>query len=159
MSGVAEVAVVRFDGAQLSVEVYSPVFRVVRMAGVLDAVTVCRLAALVEAQVERARCGGDLVVDLGEISFFGTGDLDALLRAKDTGLELGVRVYVAGLSAREPLLPVRITGALARFPMFPTVEQAERELLRTSMPDLPAGMTSGLVPDGGPNAGVTTVGV
>jgi anti-anti-sigma regulatory factor len=120
---------VRSYGAQLSVEVLSPRLRVVGAAGVLDRGTVARLAALIEAQLARPGCTGDLVVDLGEVSFFATDDFEALLRARDIGQESGVRVHLAGLTAREALLPIAITSGLAEFSMFPTVEHAERELV------------------------------
>lgn len=135
----------RFDGAQLSVEVRSPVLRVVRVAGLLDAVTVLRLADLIEVQLERTTCAGDLIVDLGEISFFGTGDLGALLRARDAGRAVGVRLHLAGFTDREPMLPVHITGALAQFSMFSTVERAERELISSSSSP---GVRSTVIADG-----------
>jgi anti-anti-sigma regulatory factor len=124
-----EVAVVRFDGAQLSVEVLSPRLRVVRMAGVLDKVTVARLAGLVATQVARPGAAGHVVVDLGEVSFFATDDLAALRQARDGARAAGVRLHLAGVSARESLLPIGVTSALAEFSMFATVEQAERELV------------------------------
>jgi anti-anti-sigma regulatory factor len=120
--------VVRFDGAQLSVEVCSPRLRVVRVAGVLDRATVGRLAGLVATQVARPGCAGHVVVDLGEVSFFATDDYLALRRARDGARAAGVQLHLAGVSAREPLLPVAITAALAEFSTFPTVERAEREL-------------------------------
>jgi anti-anti-sigma regulatory factor len=121
--------VVRFDGAQLSVEVCSPRFRIVRVAGVLDRTTVGRLAALVATQLTRPGCAGHIVVDLGEVSFFGTDDLGPLRQARDGARASGVRLHLAGVSARESLLPVAITSALAEFSMFATVERAERELV------------------------------
>ena len=120
---------VRFDGAQLSVEVCSPGLRLVRVAGVLDRMTVGRLAGLVATQVARTGSSGHLVVDLGEVSFFATDELGALRRARDGALAAGVRLHLAGVSAREPLLPVAITAALAEFSTFATVECAERELM------------------------------
>jgi anti-anti-sigma regulatory factor len=121
--------VVRFDGAQLSVEVLGPRLRVVRMAGVLDRVTVARLAGLVATQVARPGCEGHVVVDLGEVSFFATDDLSALRQARDGASAAGVRLHLAGVSSREALLPVGITTALAEFSTFPTVERAEQELV------------------------------
>ncbi|WP_345604828.1 STAS domain-containing protein [Pseudonocardia adelaidensis] len=118
----------RYDGAQLSVEVCSPGLRVVRVAGVLDWMTVGRLAGLVATQVARTGSSGHLVVDLGEVSFFATDDFGALRRARDGARAAGVRLHLAGASAREPLLPEAITAALAEFSTFPTVECAEREL-------------------------------
>jgi anti-anti-sigma regulatory factor len=121
--------VVRYDGAQLSVEVLSPRVRVVRVAGVFDRTTVSRLADLVGAQLARPGCDGHIVVDLGEVSFFGTEDLAPLRETLDGARGCGVRLHLAGVSARESLLPVAITSALAEFPMFPTVERAEHELV------------------------------
>jgi anti-anti-sigma regulatory factor len=121
--------VVRFDGAQLSVEVCSPRLRIVRVAGVLDRTTVGRLAGLVATQLTRPGCAGHIVVDLGEVSFFGTDDLGALRQARDGARASGVRLHLAGVSARESLLPVAITSALAEFSMFATVERAEHELV------------------------------
>ena len=118
----------RFEDAQLSVEVVSSRFRVIRMAGVLDEGAVDRLAALVETQLGRG-CTGHLVIDLGEVAFFGTDDLCPLLRVRDLAKNAGVRVHLAGVSAREGLLPVRITNALAEFSMFPSLEQAVCELV------------------------------
>ncbi|WP_219416993.1 STAS domain-containing protein [Pseudonocardia nigra] len=133
----------RFDQAQLSVEIFGPRFRVVRMAGVLDGVTVARLACVVEAQLARPGCAGHIVIDLGDVRFFATDDFDALVRARDTAQEVGVRVHLAGLSAREALLPIRITGALAQFSTFATVEQAQAELVgRPTVPAIAGGPRS-----------------
>jgi len=121
--------VVRFDGAQLSVEVCSPRMRIVRVAGVLDRTTVVRLAGLVATQLTRPGCAGHIVVDLGEVSFFGTDDLGPLRQARDGARASGIRLHLAGVSARESLLPVAITSALAEFSMFATVERAEHELV------------------------------
>jgi anti-anti-sigma regulatory factor len=115
---------VRFDGAQLSVEVFSPQLLAVRMAGVLDGVTLARLAALVRTQLERPGCCGHVVVDLGEVGFFGTNDVTALLAVHDAALARDVRVHVAGITAREGLLPAAITAAFAQFSSFPTLERA-----------------------------------
>jgi anti-anti-sigma regulatory factor len=123
------VSVVRFDGAQLSVEVRSQHLRIVRMAGVLDRVTVSRLAGVVATQLARPGCEGHIVVDLGEVSFFGTDDLGPLQRACGAARASGVRLHVAGVSARESLLPAGVATALSQFSMFPTVERAERELI------------------------------
>jgi anti-anti-sigma regulatory factor len=123
-----EVSGVRFDGAQLSVEVFSPQLLVVRMAGVLDEVTLARLAALVRAQMERPGCCGHVVVDLGEVGFFGTNDVTALLAVRDDARDRDVQVHVAGITAREDLLPVAITAAFAQFSSFPTLEKAEPAL-------------------------------
>ncbi len=118
----------RFDGAQLSVEVFSARLLVVRMAGVLDGVTLVRLAALVRAQLERPGCCGHVVVDLGEVGFFGTNDVTALLAVRDEAGDRDVQVHVAGITAREALLPVAITAAFAQFSSFPTLEKAELAL-------------------------------
>ena len=123
-----EVYGVRFDGAQLSVEVFSPTMLAVRMAGILDGVTLARLAALVQTQLDRPGCCGHIVVDLGEVGFFGTDDLAPLLAVRDAARAKGVRVHVAGISAREGLLPASITAAFAQFPSFPTLEKAEQAL-------------------------------
>jgi anti-anti-sigma regulatory factor len=120
---------VRFDGAQLSVEVVGPGLRVVRMAGVLDRRTVARLARVVAAQLERPHCAGHIVVDLGEVRYFEVNDLDGLLPAQDAGRRAGVRVHLAGLAAREALLPKWVIAALAQFSVFATVEQAQRDLV------------------------------
>jgi anti-anti-sigma regulatory factor len=120
---------VRFDGAQLSVEVVSSRFRVIRMAGVLGDAAVARLAALVEAQLGRG-CVGHLVIDLGEVSFFATADMGPLGEACELAKEAGVRLHLAGVSAREALIPVAIGDALRQFSTFATVEHAERELTR-----------------------------
>jgi anti-anti-sigma regulatory factor len=119
---------VRFEDAQMSVEVVSSRFRLIRMAGVLDERAVDRLAGLVEKQLGHG-CTGHLVIDLGEVAFFGTDDLCPLLRVRDLARDAGVRVHLAGVSAREGLLPVRITNALAEFSMFPTLERAMCELV------------------------------
>jgi anti-anti-sigma regulatory factor len=120
---------VRFDGAQLSVEVVSSRFRVIRMAGVLSDAAVARLADLVRAQLGRG-CVGHLVIDLGEVSFFATADMGPLRAACDLAKEAGVRLHLAGVSAREALIPVAIADAMGRFSTFATVEHAERELTR-----------------------------
>jgi anti-anti-sigma regulatory factor len=117
-----------FEGAQLSVEVSSPGMRVVRVAGVLDRATVGRLAGLVATQIARPGCSANLVVDLGEVSFFATDDFAPLHMARDGARAAGVRLHLTGVSAREPLLPTAITAALAEFSRFPTVESAECEL-------------------------------
>lgn len=118
----------RVDVAQLSVEVLSARVRVIRVAGVLDRVTVGRLARLVATQVARPRSAGHIVVDLAEVSFFATDDFGPLRLARDGAGAAGVRLHLAGVSAREPLLPTRITAALGEFSTFATVERAEREL-------------------------------
>ena len=118
----------RFDGAQLSVEVRSARLRVVRTAGVLDGVTVARLAGLVATQVARPRSAGHIVVDLGEVSFFATDDLGPLRQARDGARAVGILLHLAGVGAREALLPLGVVTALAEFSTFPTVERAEREL-------------------------------
>jgi hypothetical protein len=123
--------VVRFDGAQLSVEVRSPRLRVVRMAGVLNRVTVARLAGLVATQVARPGSAAHIVVDLGEVSFFATDDLEPLQQARDGACAAGVQLHLAGVSARESLLPLAVIAALAEFSTFSTVERAERELMGT----------------------------
>ncbi|OZM83354.1 hypothetical protein CFP66_02125 [Pseudonocardia sp. MH-G8] len=120
---------VRFDGAELSVEVCSPGLRVVRMAGVLDRTTVCRLAGLLATQLARPGCGGHLVVDLGEVGFFATDDLGPLRQAREAARASGVSLHLAGVSARTSLLPVGVTGALAEFSLFDTVERAQQELV------------------------------
>jgi anti-anti-sigma factor len=119
---------VPFDGAMLSVEVLTPRLRVVRVAGVLDRVTAARVAALVEAQLALPGCAGHVVVDLGEVGFFGSGDMSVLVRACDAGRCAGVQVHLAGLAARETMLPMSVTSALAQFSVFPTVEQAQSAL-------------------------------
>lgn len=119
----------RFDGAQLSVEVFSPRLRVVRTAGVLDRATVGRLAALVATQLTRPGCAGHIVIDLGEVSFFATDDFGRLRQARDAARAAGIRLHLAGVSARESLLPVGVTSALAEFSTFPTVERAEQDLV------------------------------
>jgi anti-anti-sigma regulatory factor len=129
---------VRYDQAQLSVEVHGPRLRVLRVAGLLDALTVTRLACLAEVQLSRPGCTGHLVLDLGEVRFFGTDDFDALVQVRDTARAGGVRLHLTGVTARQELLPVRITEALAQFSMFPTVEQAQRELV--GRPTVPAGV-------------------
>ncbi len=121
---------VLFNGAQVSVEVWSPTLRVLRVAGVLDRATIGRLAGLVATQVARPRSSGNLVVDLGEVGFFATDDFGALRQARDGALAAGIRLHLTGVSAREPLLPEAITTALAEFSTFPTAEAAERELTR-----------------------------
>jgi anti-anti-sigma regulatory factor len=118
---------VRFDGAQVSVEVRGSRLSVVRMAGVLDPVTVARLATVAAAQM--ARCTGHIVVDLGEVRFFGTDDLEALVTVDQAASAAGLRLHLAGIAGREGMLPAGIAAALARFSMFPTVEHAERELI------------------------------
>jgi anti-anti-sigma factor len=118
----------RFDAAQLSVEVCSPRMRVVGVAGVLDRTTVARLGSLVVTQLAHPGCAGHIVVDLGEVSFFATHDLGALHQARDAARAAGIHLHLAGVSAREPLLPVSVTSALGEFSAFPTVEHAEREL-------------------------------
>jgi len=119
---------VRFDGAQIAVEVFSPRLRAVRMAGVLNRMTVARLATVVRAQLERPGCVGHIVVDLAEVGFFGTDDVTALLAVRDAAETLGVHLHVAGITARESLLPVAITAAFAQFSSFPTLEHAELAL-------------------------------
>jgi len=131
--------VVRFDGAQLSVEVFSPRLRVVRMAGVLNRVTMGRLAGLVGKELARPGCAGHIVVDLGEVSFFATDDFGPLRQARDAARGAGVRLHLAGVSAREALLPVCVTSALAEFSAFPTVERAEHELVGRPVVVAPAG--------------------
>jgi anti-anti-sigma regulatory factor len=134
-----EESVTLFDGAQLSVDVCAPRLRVVRVAGVLDVMTVGRLSGLVATQVARPGSTGHLVVDLGEVSFFATDDFSALRRARDGARAAGVRLHLTGLGAREPLLPRGVIAALAEFSTFPTVECAERELLGRP----PAGVAAG----------------
>jgi hypothetical protein len=131
--------VVRFDGAQLSVEVRSPRLRVVRMAGVFNRMTVARLARLVATQVARPGSAGHIVVDLGEVSFFATDDLEPLRQARDGACAAGVHLHLAGVSARESLLPRAVIAALAEFSTFSTVERAERELLGTPAAVVAAG--------------------
>jgi anti-anti-sigma regulatory factor len=118
---------VPFDGAQVSVEVRGTRLRVIRMAGVFDPTTVTRLASVAEAQL--AHCSGHIVLDLGEVAFFGTDDVAALVALEEAAAAVGLRLHIAGLAGREPLLPSGISLALARFSMFPTVEHAERELI------------------------------
>lgn len=120
---------VRFDGAQLSVEVCSPRLRVVRTAGVLDRATVARLAGLVATQLTRTGPAGHIVVDLGEVSSFATHDFGPLRQARDAARADGIRLHLTGVSARESLLPPAITAGLAEFSTFPTVERAEHELV------------------------------
>jgi hypothetical protein len=117
-----------FDGAQMSVEVISPRMLAVRMAGVLDGVTIARLAGLVQTQLGRRGCPAHIVVDLGEVGFFGTDDVSPLLIVRDAAAARGVRLHVAGVGAREGLLPVAITSAFARFSSYPTLEKAEAAL-------------------------------
>lgn len=130
---------VRFDGAQLSVEVRSPRLRVIRMAGVLDRVTVARLAGVVATQVARPGSAGHIVVDLGEVSFFATDDFTALRQARDGARAEGVHLHLAGVSARESLLPLAVIAALAEFSTFSTVERAEGELTGTPAAVVTAG--------------------
>jgi anti-anti-sigma regulatory factor len=114
----------RFDGAQMAVEVFSPRMLAVRMAGVLDGVTVARLAALVRTQLDRPGCSGHIVIDLGDVGFFGTDDLSGLPAVPDPAQARGVHLHLAGITAREALLPSAITAAFARFSSFPTLEAA-----------------------------------
>jgi anti-anti-sigma regulatory factor len=124
----------RFDGAQMAVEVFSPRMLAVRMAGVLDRVTVARLAALVRTQLDRPGCTGHIVIDLGEVGFFGTDDLSDLLAAREGARARGVQLHIAGISAREGLLPVAITTAFAQFSSFATLEAAELTLAGRETP-------------------------
>ena len=119
----------RFDAAQLSVQVSSARVRIVRIAGLLDHVTVGRVAGLVATQLARPGCAGHIVVDLGEVSFFATYDFGGLRQARDAARAVGVHLHLAGVSARGSLLPVGVASGLAGFSTFPTVEQAERELV------------------------------
>lgn len=128
----------RFDGAQMAVEVLSPRILAVRVAGVLDQVTAARLAALVRTQLDRPGCTGHIVIDVGDVGFFGTDDLSALLGVREAARTRGVRLHLAGISAREGLLPSPITRAFAQFSSFPTLEAAELALLGRASP-APAG--------------------
>lgn len=118
-----------FDAAQLSVENFAPGFRVVRMSGVLDAGTAPRLARVVATQLDRPGCVGDIVVDLGEVRFFGAHDLAALACVRDRGKRAGVCLHLAGLAGREALLPLNVITELTQFSVFPTVEQAQHQLV------------------------------
>lgn len=115
-----------FDGAQVSVEVRGSRLRVVRLAGVLDAATVTRVANVAGAQL--GLCTGHLVIDLGDVRFFGTDDFTALVAVEDAAAAVGLRLHLSGLAGREGLLPSGISAALARFSMFATVEHADRDL-------------------------------
>jgi anti-anti-sigma regulatory factor len=118
----------------MAVEVFSPKMLAVRMAGVLDQVTAARLAALVGTQLERPGCSGHIVIDLGEVGFFGTDDLSDLHAVRDVARDRGVHLHIAGVSAREGLLPSAITAAFGRFSSFPTLEDAELALARREAP-------------------------
>jgi anti-anti-sigma regulatory factor len=118
---------VPFDGAQVSVEVRGSRLRVIRMAGVFDPTTATRVASVAGAQL--AHCSGHIVLDLGEVRFFGTDDVAALVALEDAAAAVGLRLHITGLAGRESLLPSGVSLALARFSMFPTVEHAERELV------------------------------
>ncbi|GAA1180165.1 hypothetical protein [Pseudonocardia alaniniphila] len=115
-----------FDGAQVSVEVRGSRLRVVRLAGVLDPATITRVSNVAGAQL--GLCTGHVVIDLGEVRFFGTDDFTALVAVEDAAAAVGLRLHLCGLAGREALLPSGIRAALARFSMFATVEHAEREL-------------------------------
>jgi anti-anti-sigma regulatory factor len=118
----------------MAVEVFSPRMLAVRMAGVLDRITVARLAALVRTQLDRPGCAGHIVVDLGEVGFFGTDDLSDLHAVRAAAQAAGVHLHLAGIGAREALLPSVITAALARFSSFPTLEDAELALAGREAP-------------------------
>jgi anti-anti-sigma regulatory factor len=124
----------RFDGAQMAVEIFSPQLLAVRMAGVLDRVTAARLAALVRTQLDRPGCTGHIVVDLGEVGFFGTDDLSDLLAVRESARTRGVELHIAGISAREGMVPLPIMAAFARFSSFPTLEAAESALAGAPVP-------------------------
>jgi hypothetical protein len=117
----------------MAVEVFSPQMLAVRMAGVLDRVTMARLATLVRTQLDPG-CSGHIVIDLGDVGFFGTDDLSDLLAVRDAARARDVRLHVTGISAREGLLPSPITTAFARFSSFATLEKAALALAEREAP-------------------------
>lgn len=116
---------------QLAVEVPGRGLRLVRVAGELDRTSAPRLVSLIDKQfiALRAELGaepGHVIIDLDGVRFFGVGGLEALIRVRDAGRRLAINLHLTGLSAREVLLPLRVTGLLGRFSTFATIEDALR---------------------------------
>lgn len=121
------------DVLQLAIETPACGLRVILVAGELDRASSCRLARLVDVQTcalaDGAGGTGHIIIDLGNVRFFGVGGLEVLLTARDASCRAGVTVHLAGLGARELLLPQRVIGLLAAFSTFDTLERALRQLL------------------------------
>jgi anti-anti-sigma factor len=122
------------NSLQLAVEAARCGIRVILVAGELDRASSARLAELIDRQARHlaaelgGRCVGHIVIDLGNVRFFGVGGLEVLMSARDAGRGTGVALHLAGLGAREVLLPRRVIGLLSGFSTFATLEQALREL-------------------------------
>lgn len=128
---------------QLTVEAPACGIRVIRVAGELHRASSARLGKLIDAQVRAlvgtlaAHVAGHVVIDLGNVRFFGIGGLEVLLTARDVAHRTGMGIHLAGLGARELLLPLRVIDMLVGFSMFATVEQALAILLEPTTGSVP----------------------
>lgn len=120
------------DTLQLAVESPAGDLRVILVAGELDRTTSERLARLIDQQTHAVSTDGsrrgNVVIDLGNVRYFGVGGLEVLLSARDSSCDVGVGVHLAGLGARELLLPRQVIDQLGGFSTFDTLEQALRRL-------------------------------
>ncbi|MCX6462478.1 MAG: hypothetical protein NTW05_02625 [Pseudonocardiales bacterium] len=120
----------------LAVERPAPGIVVVRVAGPLGDTSGARLARLLDVLGTGPTRPRHVVVDLGDVGWFGSCGIAALHAAEAGYRGLGVGLHVSGLSARMELLPVGVADRLARLPGFPTVERA---VLALSAPAAEAG--------------------
>jgi len=115
---------VQRDTLQLAVDAPTSGLRVVLAAGELDRTTSFRLARLIEQQAGALDEGGHIVIDLANVRFFGGGGLEVLGATRDMCRRIGVAVHLAGLGARQVLLPQRVIGLLGGFSTYDTLEEA-----------------------------------
>lgn len=94
---------------------------VLRVAGEIDMSTAPVLAEECETAIESA--GGRLIVDLSDVTFFGSAGLAVLLDARQRGETAGIQLrLVAG--GRPVLRSIEIAGVQEMLPVYPDVAGA-----------------------------------
>lgn len=93
---------------------------VLHVAGEVDLLTAAALGEHIRAHLDPSRV---LVLDLSGVSFLGSAGLAEIVSTSQEGTESGSRLMLVATS-RAVLRPMEVTGLLALFPVYPSVEAA-----------------------------------
>jgi anti-sigma B factor antagonist len=95
---------------------------VLSVVGEVDLVTVSGLETALAEHVAAASC---LVLDLSEVTFFGSLGLAAVIRATTLAEERGARLLL--VAGRRVLRTMELTRTAALFTSYPSVDDALRD--------------------------------
>lgn len=84
--------------------------------------TICRAEEFLCLRVEQPMPDVWIVVDLGEVSFFGVSGLRCLIDAREAATRRGVSPHLTGADHRVVARLLEITGLRTSFDTLPTVD-------------------------------------